>query len=34
MDTLDLTFDPAATRRAVQGLPNTGIRSALKELLA
>jgi NADH dehydrogenase len=34
MDTLDMTFDPAATRRAVQGLPSTGIRSALKELLA
>lgn len=34
MDTLDLTFDPAATRRVVPGLPNTGMRSALEELLA
>src|SRR5262249_3202922 len=34
MDTLDLTFDAASTRRAFPGLPNTDIRSALKELLA
>ena len=34
MDTLDMTFDPAATRRAFSGLPNSDVRSALKELLA
>ena len=34
MDTLDLIFDPAATRRVVPGLPSTGMRSALEELLA
>jgi uncharacterized protein YbjT (DUF2867 family) len=34
MDTLDMTFDPAATRRAFPGLPATDIRSALKKLLA
>jgi len=33
MDTLDLTFDPAPTRRAFPDLPETDIRSALKELL-
>jgi uncharacterized protein YbjT (DUF2867 family) len=34
MDTLDMTFDSAPTRRAFPDLPNTDIRSALKELLA
>ena len=29
-----MSFDPAATRRAFPGLPNTGIQSALKSLLA
>jgi NADH dehydrogenase len=30
MDTLDMTFDPAPTRRAFPGLPETDLRSALK----
>jgi hypothetical protein len=34
MDTLDMTFDAAATRRAFPGLPTRDMRSALKELLA
>ena len=34
MDTLDMTFDPTPTRRAVPGLPDTGMQSAIKELLA
>jgi hypothetical protein len=34
MDTLDMTFDPTAARRAFPGLPNTDMPSALKELLA
>jgi NADH dehydrogenase len=34
MDTLDMTFDSTATRRAFPDLPNTGMPSALKELLA
>ena len=34
MDTIDMTFDPTATRRAVPGLPDTGMPSAIKELLA
>lgn len=34
MDTLDMTFDPTAARRALPGLPCTGMRSALEELLA
>ena len=34
MDTLDMTFDSAAARRAFPGLPNTDMPSALKELLA
>jgi NADH dehydrogenase len=34
MDTLDMTFDPTPTRRAFPGLPNTGMPSAIKELLA
>jgi hypothetical protein len=33
MDTLDMTFNPAPARRAFPDLPETGIRSALKELL-
>ena len=33
MDTLDMTFDPTPTRRAVPGLPDTGMPSAVKELL-
>ena len=33
MDTLDMTFDPAPTRRAFPGLPETGIRQALNDLL-
>ena len=34
MDTLDMTFDSTATRRAFPDLPNTSMPSALKELLA
>jgi NADH dehydrogenase len=34
MDILDMTFDSSATRGAFPDLPNTGIRPALKELLA
>ena len=34
MDTIDMTFDPAATRQAFPDLPNTDMPSALKELLA
>ena len=34
MDTIDMRFDPAATRRAFPGLPNTSMHSALKSLLA
>jgi NADH dehydrogenase len=34
MDTLDMTFDPTPARRAVPGLPGTGMQSAIKELLA
>jgi len=34
MDTIDMRFDPAATRRAFPGLPNTSMHSALKNLLA
>jgi NADH dehydrogenase len=34
MDTLDMTFDSTATRRAFPDLPSTGMPSALKELLA
>jgi uncharacterized protein YbjT (DUF2867 family) len=34
MDTLDMTFDPTAARRALACLPSTGMRSAVKELLA
>src|SRR5215472_8494442 len=34
MDTLDMTFDPTPTRRAFPGLPDTGMPSAIKELLA
>ena len=34
MDTLDMTFDPTPARRAVPGLPDTGMQSAIKELLA
>jgi uncharacterized protein YbjT (DUF2867 family) len=33
MDTLDMTFDPTPTRRAFPDLPETDIRSALKDLL-
>jgi NADH dehydrogenase len=33
MDTLDMTFDPAPTRRAFPDLPETDIRLALKDLL-
>ncbi len=33
MDTLDMTFNPAPARQAFPDLPETGIRSALKELL-
>jgi uncharacterized protein YbjT (DUF2867 family) len=33
MDTLDMTFDPTPTRRAIPDLPETDIRVALKELL-
>lgn len=34
MDTIDMTFDTTATRRAFPGLPSTDMPSALKELLA
>jgi uncharacterized protein YbjT (DUF2867 family) len=34
MDTIDMRFDPAATRRAFPGLPDTSMHSALKNLLA
>jgi len=34
MDTIDMTFDPTPTRRAFPGLPDTGMPSAIKELLA
>ena len=34
MDTIDMTFDPAETRRAFPSLPNTDMPSALKHLLA
>jgi len=34
MDTIDMTFDPTPTRRAVPGLPDTGMPSAIEELLA
>jgi hypothetical protein len=34
MDTIDMSFDPAATRRAFPNLPNTGMSAALKSLLA
>jgi len=34
MDAIDMTFDPAPTRRAVPGLPVTDMPSAIKELLA
>ncbi|MGH3125206.1 MAG: SDR family oxidoreductase, partial [Streptosporangiaceae bacterium] len=34
MDTIDMTFDPSPTRRAVPDLPNTDMPTALKELLA
>jgi uncharacterized protein YbjT (DUF2867 family) len=34
MDTIDMRFDPAATRQAFPGLPNTSMHSALKSLLA
>ncbi len=34
MDTVDMTFDPTATRQAFPDLPNTDMPSALKELLA
>jgi uncharacterized protein YbjT (DUF2867 family) len=34
MDTLDMTFDPTPGRRAFPDLPETGVRSALKGLLA
>ena len=33
MDTLDMAFDPAPTRRAFPDLPETDIRAALKDLL-
>jgi uncharacterized protein YbjT (DUF2867 family) len=32
MDTIDMSFDPAATRNAFPSLPETGMRSAIKEL--
>ena len=32
MDTIDMSFDPAATRNALPSLPETGMRSAIKEL--
>jgi NADH dehydrogenase len=34
MDTIDMTFDPTPTRRAIPGLPDTSMPSAIKELLA
>ena len=34
MDTIDMRFDPAATRRAFPNLPHTSMQSALKSLLA
>jgi NADH dehydrogenase len=34
MDTLDMTFDPTPGRRAFPDLPEIGVRSALKALLA
>jgi NADH dehydrogenase len=34
MDSIDLAFDPVPARRALPDLPNTDMRSALKELLA
>jgi uncharacterized protein YbjT (DUF2867 family) len=34
MDTVNMTFDPASTRRAFPGLPNTSMQSAVRELLA
>jgi uncharacterized protein YbjT (DUF2867 family) len=34
MDTIDMRFGPAATRRAFPNLPNTSMQSALKSLLA
>jgi len=34
MDTIDMTFDPAPARRTFPDLTNTGIPTALKELLA
>jgi uncharacterized protein YbjT (DUF2867 family) len=34
MDTLDMTFDPTATRREFPDLPDTDLPSALKQLLA
>lgn len=34
MDTIDMRFDPAATRRGFPNLPNTSMQSALKSLLA
>jgi NADH dehydrogenase len=34
MDTINMTFDSVPTRRAFPDLPNTGMPSALKELLA
>jgi hypothetical protein len=34
MDTIDMSFDPTATRRVFPGLPDTDMPSALKDLLA
>ena len=34
MDTIDMSFDPTATRRAFPSLPDTDMPSALKDLLA
>ena len=34
MDTTNMSFDPSPTRRAFPSLPNTGMPSALKDLLA
>ena len=34
MDTIDMRFDPAATRQAFPSLPNTDMPTALKNLLA
>jgi len=34
IDTIDMTFNPTPTRRAFPGLPDTGMPSAIKELLA